>query len=82
MNTTTQQSKSTRRKFFFWGLGIFSSVTALRFILPQKKKRNTIKLLSEDGKLVEVDADLIKKTGVKVEPKDIPAWVKNKPTIQ
>ena len=81
MNKLTEKNKSTRRKFFFWGLGIFTSITALRFILPRKKKGRTIKLLSEDGKLVEVDADLIKKTGVKVEPKNIPAWVKNKPTI-
>jgi len=59
-----------------------SSITAFRFLSPGKKKSNTIKLLSEDGKLVEVDADLIKKTGKKVPAKDIHTWVKNKPTIQ
>lgn len=72
---------STRRKFFLWGLGIASSVTALRLILPNKKKPATAKMLSEDGKLVEIDLSRVKKTGVKLSEKEIHNWIKNKPTI-
>ena len=72
---------STRRKFFLWGLGIVSSVTALRLILPNKKKPTTAKMLSEDGKLVEIDLSRVKKTGVKLSEKEIHNWIKNKPTI-
>ena len=72
---------SSRRKFVFWGLGIVSSLTALKMMLPKKKKTVTVKMLSEDGKLVEVDAGKIKRTGVKVSDKDVITWVKNKPTF-
>lgn len=75
------QNQSSRRKFFLWGLGIVSSVTALKFILPKKKKPATVKMLGEDGKLVEVDISRIKKTGIKVSDKDVITWVKNKPTF-
>lgn len=73
---------STRRKFFRWGLGIVTSVTALKLIIPGKKKKNTVKMLSEDGKLVEVDLRHINKTGNTLSEKEIHTWIKNKPTIQ
>ena len=72
---------SSRKKFFLWTLGIVSSVTALKFLIPDKKKSNTVKMLSEDGKLVEVDLRYIKKTGNKLSEKEIHNWIKNKPTI-
>lgn len=70
------QNTTSRKKFFLWGLGIISSITALKLILPKKKKPTTVKMLSEDGKLVEVDINQIKKTGVKVSDKDIHTWIK------
>ena len=76
-----EQKTATRKKFFLWGLGIVSSVTALKFIIPGKRKSNTVKMLSEDGKLVEVDIRHIKKTGNKLSEKEIHTWIKNKPTI-
>ena len=72
---------STRRKFFLWGAGIVTSFTALKLILPKKKKPSTVKMLSEDGKLVEVDTEKIKKTGIRVSDKEVITWVKNKPTF-
>ena len=63
-----------------WGIGIISSFTFLRILIPSKKKKNTTKFLTEDGKLVEVDLDQIKKTGTKISDKDVLTWVKNKPT--
>ena len=81
MNTPEQKTTS-RKKFFLWGIGILSSFTAIKLLMPSKKKNKTVKFLTEDGKLVEVDTDLIKKTGNKVSDKDILTWVKNKPTIK
>ena len=75
------QNTTSRKKFFLWGLGIISSITALKLILPKKKKATVVKMLSEDGKLVEVDINKIKKTGEKVSDKEISTWVKNKPTF-
>jgi len=47
---------STRKKFLLWGAAVLSSLTVLKFI-PGKteKKKETVKMLTQDGKLVEVD---------------------------
>ena len=85
----TNQKSSTRRKFLWGGLGVLSTFSVLKFIVPKKQKvvipcgptATTTKMLTEDGKLVEVDISKIKKTGVKVSDKDVINWVKNKPTF-
>jgi hypothetical protein len=85
----TNQKNSTRRKFLWGGLGVLSTISVLKFIIPKKQKvaipcipvATTTKMLTEDGKLVEVDISKIKKTGVKVSDKDVITWVKNKPTF-
>lgn len=84
----TNQKDNSRRKFLWGGLGILSTISALKFIIPRKQKNviqcapaTTTKMLTEDGKLVEVDISKIKKTGVKVSDKEITTWVKNKPTF-
>ena len=82
----TNQKSSTRRKFLWGSLGVLSVIPVLKFIFPGKKTvavpcTTTAKMLTEDGKLVEVDISKIKKTGVKVSDKDVITWVKNKPTF-
>jgi hypothetical protein len=80
-NMEQYQNTTSRKRFFLWGLGIISSITALKLILPKKKEPTLVKMLSEDGKLVEVDITKIKRTGEKVSDKEISTWVKNKPTF-
>ena len=82
----TNQKSSTRRKFLWGGLGVVSALSVFKFMLPKKKPvaitcTTTAKMLTQDGKLVEVDISKIKKTGVKVSDKDVITWVKNKPTF-
>jgi hypothetical protein len=85
----TNQKDNSRRKFLWGGLGVLSTISAFKFIIPNKQKvvipctpaATTTKMLTEDGKLVEVDISKIKKTGVKVSDKEIATWVKNKPTF-
>lgn len=75
---------NSRKKFFLWSLGVLSSISAFTLFFgsrPDKKRENTLKMLSEDGKLVEVGMDKITKTGIKVSDKDVITWVKNKPTF-
>jgi hypothetical protein len=67
---------STRRKFFLWGLGIISSVTALKLVLPKKKKSTTVKMLTQDGRLVEIDKKLLVSSGKKISDKELQKWVK------
>jgi hypothetical protein len=86
---TSDQNNNTRRKFLWGGLGILSAISALKLFIPGKRKdviscapsATTTKMLTEDGKLVEVDISKIKKTGVKVSDKEVVTWVKNKPTF-
>ena len=60
-----QQPKQTdsRKKFLLWGAAIFSSLAILKFIPGRKKIREdatneTVKMLGQDGKLVEIDKRL------------------------
>jgi hypothetical protein len=51
---------SSRKKFLLWGSAILSSLTVLNLLGGQKKKKDetvTVKMLGQDGKLVEVDVE-------------------------
>lgn len=52
---------SSRKKFLVWGATVFASMTAFKFFSSKKTKESnkpqTIKMLAQDGTLVEVDAD-------------------------
>lgn len=71
----------SRKRFLLGGLSAAAVFTGIKMIAG-KKKSKTVKMLSEDGRLVEVDAQQISRTGVKVSDKDIHTWIKNKPTVQ
>jgi hypothetical protein len=66
-----------RRKFLGWLTLLTVSVSAgIPFLTKKKQKTQTIKMLTRDGKLVEVDASLIRKTGIKVSNTELQEWVK------
>lgn len=56
---------SSRKKFLLWGAAVLSSATAFKLFAGSKKsapfrdgnKTVTVKMLTQDGKLVEVDAE-------------------------
>jgi hypothetical protein len=54
---------TSRKKFLLWGTAAFSSISAFHFFSHSKKqdhkKSETVKMLTADGKLVEVDATKI-----------------------
>jgi hypothetical protein len=76
MNTETNKTPS-RRKFIFLGLSAAAFFSIFKFALPAKKK-NTVKMLTQDGKLVEIDKDLLAGKKEKIKDKEILTWVKNK----
>ena len=50
----------TRKRFIGIGITAAAFLTAFRFFIPVKKKKTeTVKMLTQDGKLVEVDANKI-----------------------
>ena len=70
----------TRKRFI--GLGISSAAifTAFRFFIPQKKKTTeTIKMLTQDGKLVEVEVTkVIGSSRKKITDEQLKSWVNKK----
>lgn len=68
----------SRKKFIGVGISAVALLTAFRFFIPGKKtkKSGTIKMLTQDGKLVEVDiADLPTKKK-KITNKEMQTWIK------
>ena len=83
------QKSPSRKKFLLWGAAALCSATVLKFIPGTKKKNNnTVRMLTQDGKLVEIDKELLKASGKKllapgekITEAELKQWVKNK-TIQ
>ena len=74
-----------RKKFLLWSAAAVSSVTFLRFFTGSKKSSDkkaettTVKMLTQDGKLVEVDASKIycgKRK--KISDEQLKTWVNKK----
>lgn len=69
----------TRKKFLFLGAAILSSLAFLK-IIPRTKKENkeTVKMLSQNGQLVEIDKAMLASSGKKINDKDLREWIKKK----
>lgn len=71
-----QKSKS-RKKFLLWSAVALSSVTVFKFFGGTKwKKAETVKMLTQDGTLVEIDRELMVSSGVKISNKELQQWIK------
>jgi len=81
----TPANAESRRKFV-WGLGIFSAfaavaaTTGLPFFTKRSAKTGskpkTVKMLTEDGRLVEVNQSLLMAKGKKVTNAELQHWIK------
>jgi len=75
---------STRKKFLYWGTALVSVVTLSRFINPVKKisaigcepPPDTVRMLAEDGSLVEIDKKLLASSGKKISNKELQEFIK------
>jgi hypothetical protein len=81
----TANKKQSRRKFIFWGVAsaaVAAALSGLSFASkkntiackPESKKK-MVKMLTAEGKLVEVDASLITAKGKKISNKELQDWV-------
>ena len=67
----------SRKKFLLWSAVTLSSVTVLKFFNPGKKKKTqTVKMLTQDGKLVEVNASAPATKKKKITNKELQNWIK------
>jgi hypothetical protein len=67
-----------RNKFLLWGIGLTSLFTLPGFFRSAKTKKpiQTAKMLTQDGRLVEVDISGITGRKEKIKNEDIHTWVK------
>jgi hypothetical protein len=72
--------KQDRRKFLFAGLSLAALWATLRFTKKPNEKK-TIKFLTQDGKLVEIDADKIPGTKQAATKQDLQNWVKKNKSL-
>lgn len=71
---------STRKRFLQWSAALLGSVSLFGlFSTPKAKKTDTVKMLTPDGRLVEVDKNILaaKTTGKKASNQEIYDWMKN-----
>jgi len=83
---STPQEIKTRRKllagigflslFSFWKAGLFVKRGTAISCAPPLEKKETIKLLSENGQLVEVDISKIKQLKAKITDQELLGWIK------
>ena len=64
-----------------WSVAILSTMAVLKFIPwskknPGRKQGETTKMLTQDGKLVEIDKRLIASSGRKVSNEELQKWIK------
>lgn len=74
----------SRKKFLLWGAGI-SSVFAvpmlLKFTSTKKHKAITEKMLTQDGKLVEINVTNIPSERKKIKNSDIRTWIHRRTSL-
>ena len=72
----------SRKKFIGIGISAAALVTTFKFFTPKKKnKPNTVKMLTQDGKLVEVDIAALPPKKKKITNKEMQNWIKNKEVL-
>ena len=67
---------SSRKKFLILGLSAITFFSVFKFVRPSQKKKK-VKLLTQDGRLVEIDKNLLSK-GKKISNEELQQWIKNK----
>ena len=67
----------SRRKFLFLGFSTVALFSVFKFVIPHKKKK-TVKMLTQEGRLVEIDQDLIGNKKKRITDSELQSWVKNK----
>ena len=78
MTNSSSEYKNARRKALYWVAGALSALMFWKYVPKGEKKEETVKMLTEDGKLVEVDLKYLKGQRTKLKPDEFHSWVKRK----
>jgi hypothetical protein len=71
----------SRKKFLLWGTALLSSLTVFKFITGNRRKKTvehneTVTMLTQDGKLVQVDKKLFTSPGKKISNEELQKWIR------
>ena len=77
----SELNQLSRKKFVSWTAAIGALLAIPAFFRPAKKKTEpkTVKMLTQDGKLVMIDVNHIPDRKRKIKPNDIHTWVNKRP---
>jgi hypothetical protein len=81
MRADNQNKPVSRNKFLLWGAGALAAVASAKFFFfpgPKKEKTSTVKMLTQDGRLVEVETDALTGKGTKASVEQVQNWVHKK----
>lgn len=90
INSKPSQSKNSTRRSFVWGVSLFSFFSAIAVAIgfkPLSSPRNVIscapesstkkiKMLTEDGRLVEIDATHVPSNRKQITNPELQHWIK------
>ena len=78
MKFTKDSLKNNRRRFLYGAAGTLSALFLWRFNKKEVKEEKVepVKMLTEDGQLVEVDPRYLANNGKKIKPEEIHTWVR------
>ena len=72
-----EESKIARRKFLGWvGVLSLAGVAGGNLFFKKPQAAKTVKMLTQDGKLVEVDASALSGKRKKISDNELKSWVK------
>jgi hypothetical protein len=83
METGDENKAVSRKKFVVWSTGVIAVLTAARYFFrwTPKKNKTTVKMLTQDGKLVEVEVSRLSSKRKKIKNEDIHTWIQRKSTL-
>lgn len=72
-----EKKSPSRRKFLFWGAGLLSGASLFRFAWMSKareKEEESVKMLTQDGRLVEVDVSRLPSQSRQIKDEELLGW--------
>jgi hypothetical protein len=73
-----KEPTKTRRRFLLNTLGITAIASFTGWLGFKARKKETVTMLTRDGRLVEIDKSVLQPTGKKIKEAELHTWVKNK----
>lgn len=73
----SENKLQTRKRFIGLGITAAALLTTFRFFIPEKKKKiKTVTMLTQEGKLVEVNIAALPTKKKKISNKELQNWIR------